>query len=322
MPVEFLLALWFLGVAGSRARLASAGRLLLWSGIVILAVCAGLSYETGIRCVPILLATLVALAVVTEAAMRLSRSRSSLSLVETARQDLQAVRRPEFLVRLVIVAATVVVAAQYFALTAGATTAVDRDAQLVRWYESEPRITSTGLVAPNKIRLVVFTDYQCPACSFQVPTLEGIVSRYHKAGYGDVELVSRDFPLNADCNPGIVTRIHPLACRAAVAARVATKVLAAAESLEFRNRLYSRHGALTDADLERYLKDAGLLASFNESFDEELAKVRQDAQDGKSLGINGTPTIFLDGRAIRDAQPKAIAAILSHLHLEEAKVPQ
>jgi protein-disulfide isomerase len=207
----------------------------------------------------------------------------------------------------------VLLTGQYLALTGRATTAADRDAQLARWYESEPRLTAAELVAPGRIRVVVFSDYLCPACSLQIPGIERTVNRYHIGGDENVELVLRDFPLNADCNPSVMTRTHPLACRAAVAARVADRVLDPAKSQAFRDRLYARHGRLAEADLVRDLEAVHLLEEFNETYDKELNAVRDDARLGGALGIASTPTVFVDGRLLRDTQPRVLSAILSHL---------
>lgn len=317
LPVEFPLALWFLSVAVHRGavKFQSVDLLYFWSGTVVSALCAGLLYQVGVRCLPITFASVAALVVVIDSGFRLHRlpSAAATSVGDDIRHDWALLTRPQSLVKLVAAGAAVVLAAQYLVLTRTATTQADRDAELARWYEAEPRIASPELVTPGKIRVVAFGDYLCPACSFQIPALEKTVNRYHTGGYEEVELVLRDFPLNSDCNPSVSTRIHPLACRAAVAARVADRFLERSESQAFRARLYARHGRLTEADILRELEARRLLEQFYETYDEELKAVRDAARLGGTLGVSGTPTVFVDGRLLRSAEPRVVGAILSYL---------
>ena len=317
VPLEFVVALWFLAAAVRRgtSELQSVDFLRFWSGIVVFALCVGLLYRVGVRCAPIAIASVAALVVVIDSGIRLHRLPQSVTadIRAAIRHDWSVLRRPQRLLRLTAAGAVVVLAVQYLALTGTSTTAADRDAQLARWYESEPRVASADLVAQGKIRVVAFSDYVCPACSFQIPALERTVNRYQMGGYDEIELVLRDFPLNADCNPFVTTTIHPLACRAAVAARVADRFLERSESQAFRDRLYGRHGRLAEADLVGELEAVQLLRKFEETYDEELNAVRDDARLGGTLGITATPTVFVDGRLLRDAQPRVIAAILSHV---------
>lgn len=113
------------------------------------------------------------------------------SIRAALRHDWDVLRLPQSLVKLTAAGAVAGFAAQYLALTAAATTPVRREAQLAQWYESEPRVTG-GLVASGKIRVVAFSDFQCPACSFQIPGLERTVARYQRGGHDDIELVLKD----------------------------------------------------------------------------------------------------------------------------------
>ncbi len=316
LPLEFVLALWFL-IAATRYgadEWQSMDFLDFWSGIVVFGVSVGLLYLVGLRCLPIAIGSIVALAIVISSGIRLrNRPAPPAQAVSAAlRHDWTLMTGPQGRQRHVTVAAVVVLVGQYLVLSAGATTPADRDAELVRWFESEPRVVSADLVAPDKLRVVAFTDYLCPACSFQIPALEKTVKRYQMGGYEEIELVLRDFPLNSDCNPSIVSRNHPLACRAAVAARVAQRFLTASKSHTFRDRLYAHHGRLTESDLIRELASVRLSERFNETYDRELILISDDVRVATALGISGTPTVFVDGRLLRDVQPRTLAAILSH----------
>ena len=136
------------------------------------------------------------------------------------------------------------------------------------------------------VTVVMFTDFQCPACAGVHPVLQKVL-----AEYGDkIRFVVRDFPL---------TNIHENAFRAALAANAAH---AQGKFFEYTEVLYKNQNALDAASLKKYAREAGLnqkqfdLDLGNEKF---AAEVRQDIADGKIYGITGTPTIFVNGVKIR-----------------------
>jgi predicted DsbA family dithiol-disulfide isomerase len=135
------------------------------------------------------------------------------------------------------------------------------------------------------VTVVMFSDFQCPACSAVHPVLKNVIARY-----GDkVRFVVRDFPLT----------IHKNAFRAALAANAAN---AQGKYFEYTEILYKNQENLDDESLKKYAADLGLnikqfaLDLENEKFAEE---VRKDMADGKSYGIGGTPTIYVNGVKVR-----------------------
>ena len=134
------------------------------------------------------------------------------------------------------------------------------------------------------VTIVAFTDYQCPSCAAMHPTLERLVTEY-----GDkVRLVTRDFPLSQ----------HAEALKAAEAAEAAREQ---GKYWEYIHILLRNQSALTVDKLKGY---AAELALDRTRFDAALdsgkfaESVQRDLEDGMKLGINGTPTIFINGRRI------------------------
>jgi protein-disulfide isomerase len=148
--------------------------------------------------------------------------------------------------------------------------------------DDDPVLGSTA--AP--VTVVMFTDYQCPACSKTHPVLKKVV-----AEFGDkVRLVLRDFPLQ---------KIHPNSFQAAIAANAARAQGKFAEYIEV---LYRNQDALDRASLVKYAADLGLNTKKFELdlSDEKLAaEIRKDIADGTSYGASGTPTIFVNGVKVR-----------------------
>lgn len=149
--------------------------------------------------------------------------------------------------------------------------------------ENEP--SQGKLNAP--VTVVMFTDFQCPACSGVDPILKKVVLEY-----GDkVRLVVRDFPL---------VNLHENAFNAALAANAAN---AQGKFFVYKELLYKNQENLDKASLIKYAEQIGLnieqfkLDLENKKFADE---VRADMADGKSYGINATPTVFVNGVKVRE----------------------
>lgn len=227
IPLEFLWAVWF-GVAAALSNPATVGvyrsvpRLLLWSGAVALGLGAGLAYSAlraGVWCVPLLVGALLTAVdcLLLAFADRWVRVGTAAIPKAIAVDLTAAASKPSLVFRWVTAAALVALTGQYLVLSARATTPDDRRAQVTRWFMSLPRASSMGLTEQGIVRVVVFSDYECPYCSIQVPALRAVVDRYRHGGYPGVEFVLKEFPLDPACNPAATIRVHPSACDAAAA---------------------------------------------------------------------------------------------------------
>ncbi len=140
---------------------------------------------------------------------------------------------------------------------------------------------------PNAVVTIVeFTDFECPGCARQHPVLERIVNEYGNR----VRLVVRDFPLSQ----------HPNAHKAAEAAEAAREQ---GKYWEYAAVLFRNQSALGVDKLRQYATELGLdRAKFDASLDSgKLAeKVQRDLMDGRKLGVNGTPSIYINGRRVSD----------------------
>jgi len=136
------------------------------------------------------------------------------------------------------------------------------------------------------VTVIMFSDFQCSACAATHPILKKVIAEYE----GKVRLVVRDFPLES---------IHE---NALVAARAAAAANAQGKFFELIDILYNRQDALDVASLKKYAAEIGLnAAQFEIDFNspQTAAEIRKDIADGEALGINSTPTIFVNGRRVR-----------------------
>jgi protein-disulfide isomerase len=142
------------------------------------------------------------------------------------------------------------------------------------------------------VTIVEFTDFQCSTCASTQPVLEELLAEYH----GKVKLVVRDFPLEN----------HKNALKAAEAAEAAR---AQGKYWEYTAVMFKNQSALDAANLKLYADQLGL---DRKKFDSELDSgkyfdlVNRDRQDGLWLGVNATPTLFVNGRRVPSITKEAV----------------
>jgi protein-disulfide isomerase len=150
--------------------------------------------------------------------------------------------------------------------------------------------------ATAPVTVVMFTDFQCPACSATHPVLEQILKPYGQR----VRFVVRDFPLDQ----------HQWSRKAAEAADAAN---AQGKFFEYISILYKNQQALDVPSLKKYASDLGLdRARFDADLDsgKYAAEVAHDVADGKSYTIGSTPTIFINGVRLMDLSDRGIKAAI------------
>ena len=155
---------------------------------------------------------------------------------------------------------------------------------------------------PNApVTIVEFSDYQCPFCRRHVEqTLSLIEENYIDTGR--VYYVFKDFPIAA---------LHPLAYRLHEAAlcvsdEAGTEGYWQAHDLFFANTDNFAVGGLEtlDAIILTEFVQAGL-PDISECLQSNkyAEAVQADLNEGRSLGVNGTPAFFINGFPISGAQP-------------------
>jgi protein-disulfide isomerase len=149
-----------------------------------------------------------------------------------------------------------------------------------------------------KVTIVEFSDFQCPFCLRASPTLKQV-----RQTYGDkVRIVWKDFPL---------TQIHPQAFKASEAGHCAGEQ---GKFWEYHDKLFASQQALQPESLKQYAKDMGMdAAKFDACLDSAkyAERVRDGVSAGAQLGVNSTPTLYVNGRRLEGAQPyDVIAAVI------------
>jgi protein-disulfide isomerase len=132
------------------------------------------------------------------------------------------------------------------------------------------------------VTLVAYGDYECPYTRRAQREIDDIlVLRGDRLRY-----VYRHFPLS---------KIHPHAAKAAEAAEAAA---AQGRFWEYHTVLFPRQRALEVADLVRYAGELGLDTDRFErevQADSHAQRIREDVRSGAGSGVQGTPTLFVNG---------------------------
>lgn len=168
--------------------------------------------------------------------------------------------------------------------------------------ETDPQIGPSD--AP--VQMVVFNDFLCPGCKQLAKTITGLVSEF-----GDnLHVVFKNFPLDSVCNPLMNEPLHPLACEAAWAA----------EAAKDQKKFWSYHDVLSHVkpgakeSLQSLIEDLDLDMTQFDSYrhgDTASAKVQQDIALGIKLGVNGTPSVFINGRRAYDTRAQALKYVIA-----------
>ncbi|WP_426751600.1 DsbA family protein [Myxococcus sp. Y35] len=139
------------------------------------------------------------------------------------------------------------------------------------------------------VTIVAFSDFECPFCSRVVPTLKQLEDQY--AGKIKVAFKNQPLPFHANAKP---------AAAAALAAHEQGKFW------EYHDKLFANQRALDRASLEKYAQELGLnMDKFKAALDQGKfnAQIEADMAQASSLGANGTPTFFINGRTLVGAVP-------------------
>lgn len=147
------------------------------------------------------------------------------------------------------------------------------------------------------VTVVVFTDFQCPYCARAAEQLHRVADAHPDT----VKVVFKNFPL----------RSHAQARPAAAAALAAHRQ---GKFWEFHDRLFAAYDKLSPAKIREIAASLGFEEkSFAQaaSDPEILARIEEDYRDGEQAGVRGTPTIFVNGRQLRDRSEKGFEQAIS-----------
>ena len=176
-----------------------------------------------------------------------------------------------------------------------------------------PRSIPPGAEPPNAVGSVTavvtleeFGDFQCPPCGLLHPVLKTM-----KQEFGDkLRVIYREYPL-------VPSHPHALsAARAAEAAGLQGKFFEMHDQI-FENQkgwdkafdarpIFESYAQKIGLDLEKYRRDV--------TSDVVEKRIFEDGKRAHALGVQGTPTVFMNGREVpfQSLEPGRLRALISN----------
>ncbi len=153
-----------------------------------------------------------------------------------------------------------------------------------------------------RVTLVEFLDFECEACRAMFPAMEQL-----RADYGDrVSFVVRYFPIPSHFNSG-------RAARAAEAAAKQGRFEQMYQRLFETQAEWGEKRVAQDAVFRSLAVEIGLdMAAFEAAYNDPstAARVQADFDEGLALGVQGTPSFFVNGKKLTVNGSRDLAAAL------------
>jgi len=167
--------------------------------------------------------------------------------------------------------------------------------------------------ANAKVTVVEFGDLECPVCRQLEPILQQVLPQYP-----EVRLVFKDFPLES---------VHPWAMQAAVMGHCALQQ-GSDIFWKYHDTIYEEQDQITPDNASDMLGEIAKAAGA----DTEKLKtctadpkstdvVRASLRNGMDIGVNSTPTVFVDGRKFVGPNANALQQFIEYdLHVSQGPV--
>jgi protein-disulfide isomerase len=156
-----------------------------------------------------------------------------------------------------------------------------------------PQASGTAMGDPNApVRVDVYEDFQCPACGIYSQEVESLVIQQYVAT-GQVYYVYHHYPFLDDRSS---TKESDQSANGSMCAADQGKFWEYHDLL-YANQSGENQGAFRDKVLVAMAENIGLdMDQFNECFESNAfeAQIDDDIASGRALGVNSTPSVFVD----------------------------
>lgn len=145
------------------------------------------------------------------------------------------------------------------------------------------------------LHVVEFVDFECPYSRQVAPVLRDVMRAHAQDAY----FVIRDFP---------IAEIHPDAERSALAAGCVFALGGREPYWTYFDRLFTTQGSHGDDQLRALALQVGIDGSkFDRCISDQVntQRIQRALQDGLNVGVDGTPTFFINGYKIQGAMDAA-----------------
>ncbi len=149
------------------------------------------------------------------------------------------------------------------------------------------------------VTIVEFSDFQCPFCRLGAIMMNNVMNRFPDK----VRVVFKNFPLDPACNPEVKRSVHPLACEAAKVAHCAHRQ---GKFKPVYEKIFENQKELNRESLRRFAEEEGIseqeLSACIDSPETQEA-IGRDIREGVQLGVQSTPTFYINGKKMEGMAP-------------------
>lgn len=167
------------------------------------------------------------------------------------------------------------------------------------------------------IQIVEFADFECQGCRRMYGQLKEVLAQYQ----GRYHLVFKNYPLDNACNENINRSFHRFSCVAAQLSRCAGEQGKFWEALDWLFTIADLEQSGSVSEVQEQLVgaasaqlglDAGALRECIGS-ERQLPKIKDDVRVAQQLGLNQTPTFWVNGKVVRPLSIEVLKGIFASI---------
>ncbi len=159
------------------------------------------------------------------------------------------------------------------------------------------------------IRMVVFSDFECPFCKVVSEQIPDFIRRYGNK----INIQYMFYPLDNKCNPNMKNSMHRNACDAAAVAACDAK-----KFHEVHDEIFANQKELGSGALQTIMKKHNLTNCIDNP--ELKNQIITSINQGTKFNLKSTPTIILNGKKIEGSIPSPqFFAIMDDILATEGK---
>lgn len=178
---------------------------------------------------------------------------------------------------------------------------VKRQKSIMKYHDIKfnPYRVKGNLLGVEKADVVIdlYSDYVCPICYTNNIMLHQAVKEF-----SNIKVIHHNYPFDKECNPYISVNMHPNACFMAKAAIAAGKQ---GNYWEMSTLLYENQPKNEEAILKLVSQLGFDKSKFLDDFNSKATEkeIERELQDAVKLGIDATPTMYINGDAVVGVKP-------------------
>ena len=155
----------------------------------------------------------------------------------------------------------------------------------------------------SPVTMVVFSDFQCPACKALSKMLPSVMRKYKNK----IEIKYLFYPLDSACNSKMTYALHPQACNAAKIA-----LCKKSDLLRVHDEIFEEQKDIDDEWINAKVIKESVKDCYGK--EETLKELISIVDLGNEIGVKSTPTFLLNNKKIEGVLPlNQLYILIDHL---------